>query len=347
MKIRARYAVLVAVLAVAIGGYVAYWLYLANAVEPWLAAWAEARRAEGYEVSHGPVEVSGFPFRLLVRVARPGLAGREADGSWRWQGDSLAGVVQPWKLRHVILSFDGEQVLDYRLDGVRRRLGLRARVPLVSLVFDRQGLLERYAIDLKELEARVDEEPEPARIERVQVHGRGVAPEGAAQPLASEIAISVEALTLPPAEEAPLGRTIALAGLRAEVRGAVPAGPLAEVLPAWRDAGGTVEVSRFDLEWGPLAVHGDGTFALDEMMRPMGAAAAKVSGHRETVAALREARWLDAGQARLAKTVLGLLAKDENGSEVLNVPVTAQDGRLYLGPVSVLSLPPLAPPASR
>lgn len=347
MKIRARYAVLVALLAAVVGGYAGYWFYLAHGVEPWLAAWAEARRAEGYEVSHGPVEVSGFPFRLLIRVARPELAGREADGSWRWQGESLAGVVQPWKLRHVILSFDGEQVLNYRVGEVERRLDLRARVPLVSLVFDRHGVLRRYAADLKELELRVDGAAQPARVDRFQFHGRDVPAEDGAQPVSGEIAIRLETLTLPPSVVAPLGREIALAGLHADVRGVVPAGPLAVALPAWRDAGGTVDINPFDLEWGPLTVHGDGTFTLDEMMRLLGAATARITGHQETVAALREARWLNPRQERTARMVLGLLSKEEDGSDVLTVPVTAQDGQLYLGPVSVLPLPPVALPATR
>jgi hypothetical protein len=82
-------------------------------------------------------------------------------------------------------------------------------------------------------------------------------------------------------------------------------------------------------------------------MRPLGALTADIRGHTETINVLERARLLQRKVAATSRIALSLLAKpDKDGTgSVLTIPVTAQDGRLYLGFVRLLALPPIPFPA--
>ena len=46
--------------------------------------------------------------------------------------------------------------------------------------------------------------------------------------------------------------------------------------------------------------------------------------------------------ASLAKTFLNLMARKKSGRRVIETPVTAQDGRLFIGPLPLFKLAPWA-----
>ena len=125
--------------------------------------------------------------------------------------------------------------------------------------------------------------------------------------------------------------------------GVIPPGPPAEAVAGWRDDGGTVELERLVLEWGPLELEASGTLALDPAMQPIGSLTAEIRGYAETLDALVQAGAAPPRDAAIAKVVLNLLAKTppDGGPPVLTVPLTAQDGRLFVGPVALLELPPI------
>jgi len=115
-------------------------------------------------------------------------------------------------------------------------------------------------------------------------------------------------------------------------------------LARWRDRGGTVEVSRLALSWGPLALEGDGTLALDSAMRPLAAFSARLAGGPETVERLAAAGLIapmDALGAKIALAAMTIVPA-EGGAPYAQVPVTLQDGYLYLGPARLLALPGMA-----
>jgi len=340
-----RYLALIGVLLAGAGAYSAYWFQVAGAIEPGMAAWAAERRAEGFEVAYGQVSVSGFPFRLVITVDEPRIGRADPSRGWRWQGPSLAAVAQPWNFHHVILSFEGRHRLAYFSGGAWRELSLRAEVPLVSVVLGGDGRLERFAIDLQGLEASASGWSGRLEAGRAQLHGRAIA--GNAEPAPAglrELSFRAEGVILPPEANTVLGRKIAALKLRATVLGTLPEAPLAEAAAAWRDDGGTVEVRELAIDWGPLGLSASGTLALDEEMRPMGSASAELKRFGELIDALHDGGWIGAGEALATRAALTLLAVEEAQGKVARVPVTAQQGLLYLGPLPLLRLAPVLPP---
>src|SRR5262249_43224440 len=119
-----------------------------------------------------------------------------------------------------------------------------------------------------------------------------------------------------------------------------PLPPTVAQLAAWSDAGGTVEVSRLDVAWGPLTLASSGTLALDRDLQPIGALSAKVRGFDRALDAFAAAGQLAPNQASVAKVALGWLAQPEkDGEKVVTAPISAQDGWIYFGPLRFARVP--------
>ena len=97
-----------------------------------------------------------------------------------------------------------------------------------------------------------------------------------------------------------------------------------------------------ELDWGRLSLRGEGTLALDEAMRPMGAMTTRLKGFELLVEAARDDGQMSAGAAVAANAALGLLAAANGG--MLSVPVRLQNGEAFLGPARIARLAPLLPP---
>ena len=89
----------------------------------------------------------------------------------------------------------------------------------------------------------------------------------------------------------------------------------------------------------------NGTVALDQRMRPLGASTADIRGFEEALGALAEAGILRRDMLPASRVTLNLLAKTNksDGRRVLTVPLTAQDGALLVGPIKLAALPPVVP----
>ena len=116
-------------------------------------------------------------------------------------------------------------------------------------------------------------------------------------------------------------------------------------LQAWRDAGGTLELPWLSFVWGALDMRANGTVALDQRMRPLGALTADIRGFEEALGALADAGILRREMLPASRVTLNLLAKTDksDGRRVLTVPLTAQDGALLVGPIKLTALPPVVP----
>ena len=129
--------------------------------------------------------------------------------------------------------------------------------------------------------------------------------------------------------------------LAAAVEGRLQPGRPSESLAIWRDAGGVLQIQRFAADWGPLAVTAEGTLALDGQMQPLFAGTATVRGYSEAIDALVQARMMAPNQATGAKIALAAMAKpaDDGGPPAAKLPITIQDGFLFVGPLKLAQMP--------
>lgn len=332
----------IALIAVFAAAWCGFWFYAAHDIETRLAAWAAAQRAQGLGAEYASVTVSGFPLTWHMRVTAPAMSGA-GPTRWDWRGEAMTAELRPWALHDVAVTFPGLHRVSGGAGRVAETLAVRASTPHGRIVLTDDGRLSSLTFDLGE--AQIQRLPDPyiatARLVRLSLSPHRI-PDASHRDDVLDIALSIDTVTVPEPPRYALGRTIAAAQLDARVKGPLPLGPLAESVAAWRDAGGVIEVERFALRWGPLDASGDGTVALDSANRPLGASTVHIRGYTETVDALTAAGAMRPREAGALKIALNLFARQSgSGPRELIVPVTAQDGRLFVAGFGLFPLPPL------
>jgi hypothetical protein len=125
------------------------------------------------------------------------------------------------------------------------------------------------------------------------------------------------------------------------------AGNITSGAQAWRDGGGSLEVTHLAMGWGPLGLSSSATLALDDQLQPMGSGSARIVGYGEALDRLAAGGLLTRSAATAAKAVLSLLAGTGDGGEPseVDVPLTLQYRTLSMRQVPLVRLPELDWPA--
>lgn len=326
-------------------GYPLFWFVVAGRVEDGFLRWRDARNQQGYIVEHGPLAVGGFPGAVRLSIATPAIASVK-DG-WSVKSSQAEFEIQPWNWRRYRVEAWGP----HHVIGVVQGRPVRGAAETGSAWFiahlnDRGRIAEGVA-DIRDLRVRGPDGERLSATRHLQAQLRW--PDDAVQPGPPSFELTVRASDTQLAAKigGPLGtdlRTVRLSGI---LNGKPPGKLQRDALDAWRQDGGTIDIRRVVLGWGPLDVSGNGTLALDASLRPLGAFTTEIRGHQALLAALERTGKLrprDASAARLALDLLSKPAGNGDGRRVVTVPLTAQRGRLYLGPVRLLKLPPILPP---
>jgi len=344
-----RRAVLISLAALAAGValWSAAWLLIAARLESGVEGWIGARRAEGWQASHGTVKLGGFPHRWWLRIERPGLSrppGARAEVA-SWAGPWIELGWAPWASRRVRLRTAGAHDFGFA-GGTGGRLRLTARDITGWLELGDGGAITRIDVGGDTLTVIPPGAPRaggPFRVNRIMLRADlrpDAVPADAAPPPWLALDADILGLTLPARIGAPLGRAIARIAGQATVRGAIPAGRPAASLAAWRDQGGVIDISRFTLGWGLLTVSGAGTLALDAGLQPIGALATHIAGYGYAIDRLTRAGTLSLGQRLAARLALGALARRPKGGgrPEVRAAISIQNRRLTVGPIPLLRL---------
>lgn len=339
-KVRLRYWLLALTITLVCGGYVVYWQLLARRVERGFEEWAVARLAEGYDVKFESYQVGGFPGRLALSIKNPYLADPRHHAAWSWSAEDVVAYVQPWNLFHVIVDFGLRHDLSWQQKDLRQVLKVAATSAKASFRIDKD-MLERMDVDLLGLTLSGAGLSQSLYADRAQVHQRLNHGEIKERPAGSyDFSVQATNMALPPDQAGPLGPM--LKSMRFDFLLAPPFPMSPDELEIWRDQGGAIDLNSFQLHWGPLEMQGNGTVSLDKQMRPLAAISSEVQGFNETIDRLTEVGRIKAEHARAAKRILSLLAKpSHDGRPTLNLPITAQDGLLFVGPVNLMAVEPL------
>jgi len=316
----------------AAAAYCGYWYYMAGKIRAGIDPWAEARRAEGYDLHWDGVSVGGFPWGFRLRFDNFFIASPKPL-PYQASADAMVFDSGPWNLQAWRFAAPGGAKLD---------------LLLASAGFDADGLSGDVTLPL---------DPEGALdIDALNLSGRGIAEGwkigelrlGLSQPAKPpvsdtdpflDLSVTLSHVVLPQGV-APLSDTIQEISAIASVDGAFFPGALAPALTAWRDRGGIVELQSVHLRWDALDVTANGTGALDARLQPIAALTATIEGQDAIVDAAVGASVMRPQDGDLAKMVLGLLAKPgPDGQKQITAPLTVQDNRLYLGPARVARVP--------
>lgn len=322
----ARYLVVVlVVLLVAAGGYTAYWFVTVRSLEAGLNKWAEQRRAQGYDLVWRNAHTGGFPFAFRIGLTDASIA---RGNSYRVAVPEIVGTASPLDLsRWRIEAAQG---------GIGRAQGIDADITARSL----SGAV-LLGGDASTLDVSV-RDVAGAGAAAGEIAGHFILPRRAPashRDLGLAVSFQLFHLTLPKPVKA-LGNTIETFAVDLHVMGGLPKGDWRQALAAWRDDGGTIELTQGELQWGALRLEARGTAALDADMQPTAALRASIVDQNALVDAAVGAGMLPKKNAILVKLVLDLLAKEgPDGQPRLTAPVTLQDGKLAIGRAEIGKVP--------
>ncbi len=368
--------IFIACLTLFAGAYSGWWMFLASGMRDGAQTWIAERRALGHEVSHGELEVAGFPLTLRLRLGEASYVMNPQGEGWAWRGDHMEVALSPWNPGHLEFSIHDVHRLTYAVaDGGWRTATLRMGETgdITGMVgLDGVGLPWAGFMDAEGIEITTREDAPPVMLRRfhfdlrhrppseaVMENGGGMvggeaglengeAEDDEAEDLvpAHEAAFLravfiLEGLRLPEAAAQPFGPEIELIQGRIDLLGAPPRGSARQAAEAWRDGGGTVELGGFALRWDGLDISGEGTLALDGNLQPTGAMTLSVQGFETAIDTLVAKGVIRPGPAATARTILGLMARTpkDGGAPVLKVPLAVQKRKLFVGPVRLMELP--------
>ena len=330
------------VLVLVIGGLSAFWLYGAERLKQTVAIVEANWRAQGGVISYENFRLDGFPMWFRIQVDKPVVGLPQANSPWHWEGPPVRMRMSPFAPRGRVM-FPGRHRLDITVFGAPVTLAIEAR--------DAEGRYRgrvseaSYAVLGNVLSISINGQP-PLTVKNLDFQVtqlRGVTDH--LKPSA-EFSFEIDDVGLPQGSlpEQFGNRPIDLALLQGQVLGPFKPDFNRAAATGWRDSGGTVEIEALELRWGPLKLVAVGTMALDENLQPLAALTATITGFNETIDALTVTGAIPKNEAESAKSLLGLLAKPPRllgGPPEITVPVTIQNQRLSMGPVALMTLPPI------
>ncbi len=329
-------------IAIAAAGYTGYWFIAASEIEDRIEAWTAEQRAQGVEIESTATDVAGFPLRFDVALSEPRI--HDTENGWRWAAGELRARMRPWDFSEVIVFPDRHNAVRVLNGGEWRTIDWRIDDGQLVVRLDGTRRISDIALDLRGMKVDGLWSRGSAHVESLQATGFALADDQNGGEVL-RTALAMRNISLPDGLGDELGETLAFLDIDASVVGPITGGDKAsETIAAWRDAGGTLELTDFRVRWGPLGIESNGTIALDGEMRPIAALTANIIGYGDVIDALIMSNMIPLGDAFIAKVAFNILAEKpkDGGPPVLRaVPVTAQDGTLFVGPVKVADLPPL------
>jgi hypothetical protein len=337
-------------LVLACGAQFAYWRFAVGRMQVSAQAWIEARRHAGWTVAAGAPSVAGFPFAASLTF--PAVALRD-PGGLTWNADAVTLKVYLLHPSQLEISPAGAQRLrtasgfevPYRAD----RLAVSTRL-------DPEVTPHEWDIAAGNLRAGLfglADAPNSVMVQSMHVH-LNMLPSADPRDPAVQIAVQADGIDLPPNPLRNLtgafGTKLASLALDATVSGPVPPpGNLQDRASAWREAGGTVSVSRAALDWGPLNTEGRATVALDPNLQPMGTGVVTVRDYAEALDAMAIGGVLPQRSALALKSLAGLLVQAKpsgNGAPegAIEFPVQLQNQTLSARQFPIARLPSLVWP---
>jgi hypothetical protein len=323
-------------LLIALGGLIALaaisdtaaWFWLTRRIEAGADDWMAALRAEGWTIDAGSMQRGGWPFAAEiilpdVTVASGGPGG--ANGV-SWSVPRVRLQLSPVRPRTLLAVFEGSQ---------RVRIGTSPPVALdaarmtaaVSMVDSSEPVV------LTAVALRAEAAGQMAELARMT-----------ARILPNAIDLQAAGIDLPHGIQWPFAAAVSAAAVTVRLEGVVPAAAdLPRRIAGWRDGGGRLVIQQASARWGALDAAGSGTFTLDGALQPRAEGVADIANYPGAIAALTQSGALRPNDARVASTLLGLLARTPAGGQPeVNLPFTVRDGLLSVGNFPVARIPALA-----
>jgi hypothetical protein len=338
MTRQARILAAIALVIVLTGGYTAYWFYVAAQLEKGIDGWAASQRQAGLTISFERDAVAGYPVAFRTTFRQPHIAGAIAGQSFDWHGPDVEVRVSPLDLHALNLSAPGHHAIALAA-GLAT---LDAAVLTVRLGLDGGGQLSSLALGFSDAKATLPDGRSVAAASGDASLGLAASPPKSDTDPLLQFAASTTRLQPPEGTVLLTADPVGDARIAGTVKGPMPIAPLRQALAAWRDAGGTVDVTSFAVAQATLSVTGSATVALDDSLQPVVAANLKARELADTIDLLASQRRIYPEDALKMKLFVKGAERDAPGGyKEVATGLTVQGGYLAWGPFKLAKVPPI------
>lgn len=319
-----------------------WWYALAYGQAEALRRWFDARARAGWQAETASIDIAGFPGEVRRTLRDIRLADPRAG--WSWVVPSLTLSGPPWDPTSAAVALPPAMTVSV--------LGER-----VEIAADRLGGALRLW-------------PEPALgLDRLSLRGAGLALVGRSGWTAAFAELGGELVERPPGTAPDHSYDLRLEGSGVRLPAPVlamldPTGVLSETLDSLRyDATMTLDraidrhlveegraalraatIREAALVWGEMRLTAQGRIAADAAGYAAGALDLRLRNWRAMLAVAERSGAIGGTTADAIERALSLIGLFGQRDEDLEVGLTLEDGRLWIGPVAIGDAPQIAPP---
>ena len=330
MKLKSIVMVLVALLF----GYTGFWFFIGWNTEVYLEGLEQNLEQQDVQFSYDDYEVSGFPYRIVVEFINPRIKFNNRPLWGEIEARKIEAITQPWKLGHFILFPEDSKIwINYGTENVKEFF---IRPEAFSLSFSEQGRgAFRMSVELREVYIQTTLQMDLPKIyESITLHFRRnvamtITKDGPFEPKLLELALSMNVRP---------GQSFAI---KVSFLGTEVPTLTQESLIAWRNQGGTVEFEKAAYLNETRSVKANGSFTIDDKLRPLGAMGIEADSANDIVTLLQAGGFVSADEAYRLKNEIDVLPLRTDSPVPVSLSLTIQDGVAALGPLYLFDLGPV------
>lgn len=332
--------ILLAIAITLAAAWAGYWFIGSAALQSGIAAWFEAREADGWVADYEDLSVRGFPNRFDTTFTAPVLS--DPAAGLGWQAPFFQLMTLSYRPNHIIAVWPHEQ----RIETPAGALALGSRDLRASLVVEPNTALElrRSTLTANAITATPDDGGGTLSAGRLRLAaermGDAALPGGARYHLglAAEDVAPPAALMqqLDPGDTLPRVAGSVLADVTVDFDAPWDRRALEEVRPQPT----RIAVTSANVTWGEMSVDATGALQVDIGGRPTGRLSVTVRDWRQMLRAAVAAEWLTPDLGETTARAMDMLSGDGDGKS-LTVSLNFRGGRIWVGPLPIAPAPVL------
>jgi hypothetical protein len=298
-------------------------------VEARLFEGIETLRKRGYTVQYKSLTTSKNPFLLSVTLDNPTI--KDPHNLYQLTGPQIVISAYPWSYRIITVTLEGTHRLELPSFTNTHLAQSQLTGAQCTFTLNSSHKANTALLKINRLDLMAGTAPLPLSFHDIDVDLQGLS-----EPLLSQGHIQFKALGVDDILHISQHDHPFTFDMTYSLQG-VPHRTKARSLKEWRDERGSFKVHNLRASWGTLEINANGILALDDRMKPTGEMGATIVGYDDALSIMGTAAYIKPKDAQAASFALNLLGgENAQGRKQITIPLTLEDGRLFLGPVKLL-----------
>jgi hypothetical protein len=331
--------------------YTIFWHSMAVYLESSIDDWRSYKTDQGVESSYSTIEVAGFPLNFYIRINNPRLQGPLAAignygiKKWIWEGNHLIVKLRPWNFNLIKLDLSGSN--RFLLKGKNVVYDFASETKLINIdsemsqgAWPKKIMIRLEGMKMSEQISKSDISIKSAFFSTqilLSEDKRGSVTKKNPNRI---LQVRLEDLYLSRKLRWLADNYIKKVSIKLNILENLDPSLSMKNVKKWRDTGGIIDINLFEAVFGDLKTYASGTLALDQDLQPLLAMTAKFEGIVPLIDKLTVLGHIRTNTAMLAKIIFGgLSGRLGNEQSSIGLPLTIQNRKLSVGPISLFTLP--------